>query len=139
MQRGLVSRNIGKMDILANALSNIMSAEATGKRECIAGVSSKTLKGVLTIMKDNYYIGDFQEINDEKGGKVVINLIGKINNTGVIKPRFAVKLNEYKKYEERFLPAQNFGLIVVSTSHGLITHREAKEKKIGGKLISFVY
>ena len=127
------------MDILANALSNIMNAEATGKKECLAGVSSKTLKRVLVIMKDNHYIGDFQEINDEKGGKVLINLIGKINKTGVIKPRFAVQLSEYEKYETRFLPAQNFGLMVVSTSQGLMTHREAKEKKLGGKLISFVY
>ena len=127
------------MDNLNNALSKMMNAERIGRDKCIILVSSKIIKDVLTIMKNNGYIGDFKEIEDGKGGKIVVNLIGKINKIGVIKPRFSVKINQYEKYEKRFMPAKDFGFIVVSTSKGMMTHIEAKEKNLGGRLISFVY
>ena len=127
------------MDILAEALSKILNAEKVGKTQCRIGVSSNMIKNVLSIMKDNLYIGDFEEIKDGKGGNLIINLIGKINKAGVIKPRFSVKIQDYEKYEKRFLPAKDFGIIIMSTSKGLMIHTEAKKKKLGGKLISFVY
>jgi len=127
------------MDNLNNALSKMMNAERIGRDKCIILVSSKIIKDVLTIMKNNGYIGDFKEIEDGKGGKIVVNLIGKINKIGVIKPRFSVKMDQYEKYEKRFMPAKDFGFIVVSTSKGMMTHIEAKEKNLGGRLISFVY
>ena len=127
------------MDNLNNALSKMMNAERIGRDKCIILVSSKIIKDVLTIMKNNGYIGDFKEIEDGKGGKIIVNLIGKINKVGVIKPRFSVKINQYEKYEKRFMPAKDFGFIVVSTSKGMMTHIEAKEKNLGGRLISFVY
>nr|MBI4156851.1 30S ribosomal protein S8 [Candidatus Woesearchaeota archaeon] len=127
------------MDNLNNALSKMMNAERIGRDKCIILVSSKITKDVLIIMKNNGYIGDFKEIKDGKGGKIIVNLIGKINNVGVIKPRFSVKMNQYEKYEKRFMPAKDFGFIVVSTSNGMMTHIEAKEKNLGGRLISFVY
>jgi|SRR3989344_975646 len=127
------------MDNLNNALSKMMNAERIGRDKCIILVSSKITKDVLTIMKNNGYIGDFKEIEDGKGGKIIVNLIGKINKVGVIKPRFSVKINQYEKYEKRFMPAKDFGFIVVSTSKGMMTHIEAKEKNLGGRLISFVY
>ncbi|MAG78181.1 30S ribosomal protein S8, partial [archaeon] len=58
---------------------------------------------------------------------------------GVIKPRFSVKIDGYEKFEKRFLLSKDFGLIIVSTSKGIMTHIEAKEKKLGGKLLAFVY
>ncbi|MDZ4226799.1 MAG: 30S ribosomal protein S8, partial [Candidatus Pacearchaeota archaeon] len=58
---------------------------------------------------------------------------------GVVKPRFPVKLDEFEKFEKRYLPAKNFGIIIVSTSNGIMTHIEAKEKKLGGRLIAYIY
>jgi len=46
---------------------------------------------------------------------------------------------EYEKWEKRFLPAFDFGLLIVSTSQGVMTHKEAREKGIGGRLIAYVY
>ena len=68
-----------------------------------------------------------------------INLIGSINKCGVVKPRFSVKKNDFEKYEKRYLPAQNFGILIVSTSQGIMTNYEAKEKNLGGKLLAYVY
>ena len=68
-----------------------------------------------------------------------LDLIGKLNKCGTIKPRHSVTLNDYEKFEKRFLPARNFGVLLVSTSQGLMTHIQAKDKKIGGKLIAYCY
>ena len=34
---------------------------------------------------------------------------------------------------------QNFGLLIISTPDGVMTNRDAKEKKVGGRLIAYVY
>jgi small subunit ribosomal protein S8 len=94
---------------------------------------------VLTVLQQNKYVGSTEEIEDGKGNVLKVNLLGAVNNVGVIKPRFAVQLDDYEKYEKRFLPAKGFGILIVSTNHGLLTHVEAKEKNLGGKLIAFCY
>jgi len=141
MLKKLDLKNTCKMtlnDPLSNVLSHILNCEKVGKTECIVQPSSTLIKKVLQIMKDNKYIGDFKE-ELGRGGKIKINLLGKINKCGVIKPRFSVNKDQMEKYEKRFLPAKDFGLVILSTNKGLITHYKAKEKGIGGRLISYVY
>ena len=126
-------------DPLANALSLILNAEKVGKRECIIKPISKVIKKVFTILKENNYIGDFREINDLRGNYIKLNLLGNINKIGVIKPRFAVKKDGFEKFEKRYLLAKDFGIIIVSTSSGMMTHIEAKKKGLGGRLIAYCY
>ena len=126
-------------DPLANALSSILNAEKIGKTECIIKPISNVIKTVFTIIKENNYIGDFREINDQRGNYIKINLLGRINKTGVIKPRFAVKKDNFEKFEKRYLLAKDFGIIIVSTSKGIMTHTEAKKKRLGGRLIAYCY
>ena len=126
-------------DPLANAFSKIMNAELTGKTECMLKPVSKLLSKLLTMMQDKRYIGSFKVIEDGKGGLIKLSLIGKINKCKVIKPRYPVKKDGFEKFEKRYLPAKDFGIIFVSTSKGIMTHIEAKEKKLGGRLIAYVY
>ncbi|MBC8444133.1 30S ribosomal protein S8 [Candidatus Woesearchaeota archaeon] len=126
-------------DPLANALSIILNAERIGKKECTIKPSSKIIEKVLEIMKDHHFVGDFEKIESRQGTSLKLNLISNINKCGVIKPRFAVKQDNYEKFEKRFLPAKDFGIIIVSTSQGIMVQKESKEKKIGGKLIAFIY
>jgi small subunit ribosomal protein S8 len=126
-------------DTLANALSSILNAEKLGRTECVIKPISKVVKKVFGIMKDNGYIGDFREINDARGNYIKINLLGKINKTGVIKPRFSVTQEEFEKFEKRYLLAKDFGIIIISTSEGMMIHTEAKKKCLGGRLISYCY
>ncbi len=125
-------------DPLANVLNNIMNAQRVGKTTCIATPVSKMIKQVLQMMQDHKYIGA-TEYKNVKGGIATINLLGKVNKCGVIKPRFSVQKEEYTKFEKRFLPARDFGMLIISTSKGLMTHTDAKEKGLGGKLIAFIY
>jgi len=126
-------------DTLSTALSNIMNAEKVGKDFCIVRYSSKIIKSVLEIMNEDGYVGSFEEVRDAKGVFLKINLLGKVNRCKGIKPRFSVKRDGFEKFEKRFLPAKDFGIIIVSTPKGIMTHVKAKEKKLGGKLLAFVY
>jgi len=125
-------------DQLADALSAIKNSEHVGKNSCVIR-ASKVIKAVLQIMQDEGYIGAFELIDDGRGGKFKIDLKGKIIDCNAVKPRYSVKTDEFEKWEKRFLPAREFGLLILSTSKGVMSHKKAKELKIGGKLLAFVY
>jgi len=126
-------------DPLSNVLSQINAYEKVGKKEIITRNNSKIIKKVLSLMQEHKYLGGFEEIKDSKGDLLKIFLIGAINKTSVVKPRFSVQKDTYEKFEKRFLPAKDFGILIVSTPKGIITHTEAKNKGIGGRLISYCY
>jgi small subunit ribosomal protein S8 len=126
-------------DTLANVLSQIDNATKVQKTIVITNVSAKLIKKVLEIMKAQGYVDNVEEIEDSKGNYYRIMLSGKLNKCGPIKPRFAVKYSDFEKFEKRYLPAKGFGFLIVSTNQGLLTHYDAKEKGIGGRLISYCY
>ena len=125
-------------DLLSDVLSAIKNGDKNGKRETITP-TSKTIKNVLLILQKYNFIGDFEYIDDNRGGKFRVQLLGKINDCNSIRPRFSVKKDEYEKWEKRYLPAFGLGLLIVSTSQGLLTHNDAKEKGLGGTLLGYVY
>ncbi|MDI6819368.1 MAG: 30S ribosomal protein S8 [Candidatus Hodarchaeaceae archaeon] len=127
------------MDPLANALSTIRNYERARKREVIVAPASKLIADVLRVMQQENFIGEFEFIDDGKAGKFRIQLLGKINSCGAIKPRHAVKRGDYEKWEKRYLPATGFGILVVSTPKGVMAHVQAREQGTGGRLLVYVY
>ncbi|PLW79577.1 30S ribosomal protein S8 [Candidatus Woesearchaeota archaeon] len=126
-------------DPMANILSHIQNYEKIGRKEVLLNHSSNVIKEVLRVLNENSYIGDFEEIDNGKGGLVKLNLLNNVNKCGVIKPNFQIKKVEFDKFEKRFLPAKGFGILIVSTSQGIMTNEQAKEKGIGGKLLAYCY
>jgi len=126
-------------DILANVMSLMLNNEIIGRSNCSIKPISKVVKSVLQILKTNGYITEIEEVKDGKGDLINLKLSGMINKCGVIKPRFNVNLKNYEKYEKRYLPAKDMGIIIVSTPMGIMTHNEAKQKNIGGRLIAYCY
>jgi small subunit ribosomal protein S8 len=124
---------------LANVLSYINNHEKLGRKEILVGNNSKFIRQVLDILNENNYVGEYKEIEDGKGKLLAINLLGAVNKVGVISPRFNVKKDDYEKFEKRYLPAKDFGIMIVSTSKGLMTHVQAKEKGLGGRLVCYCY
>lgn len=120
-------------DIVANALNCIMNAKKVGKTTCTVH-SSKLLIAVLNIMKKEGYITNYKKENN-----TVTIEFEKINECKAIKPRFNVAIADFDRYIKRFLPARDFGFLIVSTSKGLMTHKEAIEKNIGGSLIAYCF
>jgi small subunit ribosomal protein S8 len=126
-------------DPLNDAMSSIKNAENVGKRICELKPSSKLIGRILKVMQDNDYIRQFEYIEDGKAGIFRVELNGNINNCGVIKPRYAVKRRDVEKYEARYLPAQEFGVLILTTTQGVLSHNEAKKLGLGGKLLAYVY
>lgn len=126
-------------DSLANLLEVMSQFDNLGRDECTVKPASKLIKNVLLILKENGYIKDFKIVEDDKGDFVVVSLHGKINKCGVIKPRFSIKQDGFEKFEKRYLPAKDFGILIVSTSKGLMIHKTTKEKHLGGRLIAYCY
>jgi small subunit ribosomal protein S8 len=126
-------------DLINNAVANIKNHSRIGKEEVLVAPTSKLLIDVLKIFQKGGYIGEFEVLEDKKGGQVKVKLIKRINDCGIIKPRFPVGFEDYGKWEKRYLPARDFGILVVTTPKGVMTHKEAKELKTGGRLIAYVY
>ena len=127
------------VDVLSNGLTSIVNNELRNKRECVISPTSKLLGRILRVMQLNGYIGEFEFIDDGRTGKFRVQLLGRVNKCGAIKPHFSVRMNEFEIWEKRFLPSRDIGMLIVSTSKGVMPHREAKEKGIGGKLVAYVY
>ena len=76
------------------------------------------------------YIGEFEIIDDHRGGKVVIQLNGRLNKCGVISPRFNVPVDSIENWVAQLLPARSFGKIILTTSAGIMDHVEARNKHV---------
>ncbi len=129
---------IMRHDLISDMLSAIKTNERFGKKSATVKASGME-KELLLLLQKNGYIGSFELIDDGKGGKFEIQLIGKVNACGSVRPRFAVKKENLEKWERRFLPAAGVGLVILSTSKGIMTHIEARQQNIGGKLLAYVY
>jgi small subunit ribosomal protein S8 len=125
-------------DMLKDVLHVLNNAETIGKRSCIVPASS-LVKDVLIVMQKSGYIGSFEFIDDGKSGKFSVELIGKINKSRAIRPRFAVRHDEYEKWASRYLPSRGFGILIISTPKGVMTHVEASQHGTGGRLLGFVF
>ena len=128
-----------KANILADALKTIMNAERKGKRQVMLRPSSKVLIKFLKLMQKKGYIGEFEIIDDHRSGKIVVELLGRINKCGVISPRFDVKIKDIEKWVNNILPARQFGYLVFTTTYGIMDHHQAVHKHTGGKIVGYFY
>jgi small subunit ribosomal protein S8 len=126
-------------NVLGNLFATIYNNEIRNKKECLAIPASKLATAVLRSMSKNKYIGEFELIDDGIAGKFKIQLLGRINRCGVISPRYSVNRSGYTRWERQFLPAVGVGILIVSTPGGVMSHNEAQEKGLGGRLIGYVY
>lgn len=127
------------VDTLSNAMSAIKNAEISGHKSCEIKPASKLIGNVLKVMKDYGYIKSFEYVEDHKGGKFIVELAGRINDCGAVRPRFSAKVTEFEKYEKRYLPARDFGILIVSTVKGVMSQKEARQQRLGGVLLAYVY
>jgi small subunit ribosomal protein S8 len=94
---------------------------------------------VLKTLQKSGYVGEFEHIDDRRGGKFKIKLLAKITKCGAITPRFKVKKTEYNEWEQQYLPSYSRGMLLVTTNQGVMSHYDAANKGLGGLLIGYVY
>ena|SRR3989338_6843254 len=121
-------------NLLADAMIIIKNAEMVGKTKCSVP-RSDLIKNVLAALEKDRYISKVKITKND----IIVSLNGRINNTRAIVPKLSCRYADFEKFEKRHLPTKDIGTIIVSTSKGVMSHREAKKNKIGGKLLAFVY
>ena len=127
-------------DQVADLLTRIRNAVMVGKNEILVP-TSKLKVGVTEVLKKNGYVADFEVIDGKPRGilRVVIfepGTVAKINEISkVSKPGRRV----YAGADELPTIKSGRGIIIVSTSKGLMTGREAKKNRLGGEILVKVW
>jgi len=111
-----------------------MNAKRAKHSKVTVNHHSKLLISILAIAKLKGYIKSYAQEKE----RFTIE-IAKLNACNAIKPRFVVSSEDYDKYAKRYLPAKNLGVLIVSTSQGIMTHQTAQEKNLGGSLLAYFY
>ncbi len=127
------------LDPLANALNKINTFDRLGRKVVHLRPISNLLENVLATLQKSGYVGEFERIEDAQGGQFKVQLLGRINKCAVIKPRRPAKVSEFDRFEKQYLPAVNFGILVLSTPNGVMTQRDAVDQHVGGRLLAYVY
>ena len=130
---------MGRVNVLADALKTISNASRMGKGEVMVRPSSNIIIKFLKIMQESGYIQEFSKIEDHRSGKLIVKLNGKLNKCRAISPRYNLKVTNLETWVANLLPSRQFGVIVLTTSLGILSHKDASKKKTGGKILGFFY
>ncbi len=125
-------------DHLAEALNTMKTHEMAGQTVCTVK-STKLIEKVLNVLKEHKYLSGYERMGDGRGESLKVTLDGRINDCGVIKPRMPVKKHDWAKKEQRYIPGIGVGLLIVSSSKGVMTNADAEAERIGGRLLAYVY
>ncbi|MCT4590726.1 MAG: 30S ribosomal protein S8 [Carboxylicivirga sp.] len=129
-------------DPIADFLTRIRNAIMAGHR--VVEVPASNLKREMTkILFEKGYILNYKFIDDDKQGVVKIALkYDPQTKTPAIKALKRVStpgLRSYSGYRNLPRVLNGLGIAIVSTSHGVMTDKEARVQKLGGEVLCYVY
>ncbi len=131
---------MSRTDLIAEIFTRIRNA-IMAKKENLDVPSSNMIKAILDILKRENYIDDYKVIEDKKQGTLRIYLryvAGKPAIT-TIKRVSRPGLRLYVRKEKIPTVLRGRGIAIVSTSQGLLTDKQAKEKNLGGEIIGYIW
>ena len=131
---------MSRTDLIAEVFTRIRNA-IMAKKLNLDVPSSTMIKAILAILKKEGYIDDFKFIEDKKQGTLRIYLKYVAGKPAITKIRRVSRpgLRLYVKKDKVPTVLRGRGIAIVSTSQGLITNVEAKEKNLGGEVIGYIW
>jgi len=130
---------MARLNTVADAMSTLKNAADTGRAECIVQPAASLIGELLRVMKEAGYIREYTLVVDGRGNQFKVTMSGMINKCGAISPRYSVKLADMESWEQQYLPSKSIGMLMISTSKGVLSHHEARQLGIGGELLGYVY
>lgn len=131
-------------DPIADMLTRIRNANSVNK-ESVEIPASNLKKSILNILKREGFISDYKFIEDGKQGILKVNLKYKGTRRerekvieGIIRVSKAGR-RVYVNSEEIPSVKGGTGIAIISTSKGVITDKEAKDMKVGGEVLCYVW
>ncbi|MCH1538424.1 MAG: 30S ribosomal protein S8 [Flavobacteriaceae bacterium] len=130
-------------DPLADFLTRIRNASAAGHR-VVSIPASKIKKEITKILFDQGYILSykFEETDNNQGSIKIALKYDQTTKQPVIKKIQRISTPGLRKYAgSTELPRilNGLGVSIVSTSNGVMTGKQAKQEKVGGELLCYVY
>lgn len=128
-------------DMIANMFSAIVNANHKFK-ETVDIPASKVKAEVARVLKEEGYIANFRLAQDKRQGTLRLTLKYTQQKERVIQGVKRVSrpgLRIYRKWNEIPVVQNGLGTALVSTSKGIVTGQKAKEKKIGGEVLGFIW
>lgn len=131
-------------DTISDMLTRIRNA-SQAKHQIVKIPSTKITRAIATILLDEGFIRSFREAElPNKSKYILISLKYKRNKTKdpliqtitrVSKPG----LRSYKTYTELPSVSANTGTFIISTSRGLMTSTQARNQKVGGEVLCYIW
>lgn len=131
-------------DPIGDYLTRIRNAQMAGHK-IVEIPASKMKKSITEILYDQGYILKYTFAENEgKGNQGVIKIALKYNSSKqpVIKKLQRVSrpgLRQYKGVEELPRVINGLGIAIVSTSKGVMTDKQARQEKVGGEVLCYIY
>lgn len=127
-------------DPIADMLTRIRNANQA-KHQSVTMPASRLKLEILNVLKNEGYISEYEKVEDGKQGVIKVTL--KYNNKERViqglKKISKPGLRVYAKSSELPKVLNGLGIAIISTSNGIMTDREARQKKLGGEVIAFVW
>lgn len=129
-------------DPIADYLTRIRNANSAGHR--VVEIPASNLKKDITkILFEQGYILSYKFEDDKVQGTIKIALkYDKLTKEPVIKNLKRVSTPGLRKYagkDELPRVLNGLGIAIVSTSHGVMTSKQAKQESVGGEVLCYVY
>ena len=127
-------------DPIADFLTRIRNASTAGHRS-VDIPASKLKEGLANILKAQGFIDDYERLNEGPQGVIRLKLRYVGGAPAVIGLRRVSRpgLRRYAKSAEMPRVRNGLGIAVISTSHGLMTDKEARRRKVGGEILCYVW
>ena len=128
-------------DIIADMLTRIRNANQMRYQE--VSVPASNLKVSLAkILKEEGFIEDYKIVDDNVQGTIVLTLKYGQNKERVITGLKRISkpgLRVYAKAGEVPKVLNGLGIAIISTSHGVMTDKEARKQNVGGEVLAYVW
>ncbi len=131
---------MSRTDLIADAFTMIRNATMV-KKENVDIPASNTIKSILVILKKENYIENFKLIEDNKQGiaRVYLKYIAAKSAIRNIKRISKSSVRVYTKCDKIPSVLRGRGLAIISTSKGIMTGSEARDLRIGGEIIGYIW